>query len=331
MNIHPQEVVSSFELKYTKDVLQRLKNQLIDDHPSGTMPRDAHPKMHGLVEAQFTIHSDVPVDYKIGVFAQAKVFKAWVRFSNASSQQQPDAKRDIRGIAIKLTEVAGENLTDEPDGAHNQDFLLISTDTFLCDGIETFDGMVKAIQGSVWQKLSFFATHPCVVWQLLKSFKVFASPLQIRYFSCTPYLLGEHAVKYCVTPVASTTARMPVSSPVNPSDNFLRTVMQEQLTTSSAEFVFGIQRQVNPKRMPIEDASVRWDEAVSPFVPVATLRIPRQVFDTLARNQEGENMRFSPWHSLPVHRPLGSINRARRLVYHAISELRRRVNGVAAG
>jgi hypothetical protein len=54
-----------------------------------------------------------------------------------------------------------------------------------------------------------------------------------------------------------------------------------------------------------------------------------QNFDTQERNQQGENMRYSPWHCLPEHRPLGSINRARRLVYHAISELRRRVNGVS--
>jgi hypothetical protein len=104
--------------------------------------------------------------------------------------------------------------------------------------------------------------------------------------------------------------------------------MQQQLSTAAAEFVFGIQLQTNAHRMPIEDASACWNETSSPFVPVATLRILTQNFDTPERNQQGENMRFSPWHSLPVHRPLGSINRARRLVYHGISELRRRVNGV---
>jgi Catalase len=324
MNLHPQEAVSNFELQYTEDVLLRLKNQLIADHPSGTMPRDAHPKMHGLVEAEFTVHNDLPDIYKIGVFAQAKTFKTWVRFSNANGAAQPDLKRDIRGIAIKLTQIEGDKLTDEPDCLDDQDFLLISTDTFLCDGIQTFDGMVKAIQGSWWQKLCFFATHPCVIWQLIKSFKVFANPLQIRYFSCTPYLLGEHAVKYCVTPALQTNDVIPP----DPDDNFLRIAMKQQLRTTSAEFVFGIQRQINPSSMPIEDASVLWKETLSPFVPVATLRILMQNFDTPERNRQGENMRFSPWHSLAVHRPLGSINRARRLVYHAISELRRRVNGV---
>lgn len=324
MNLHPHEVVSRFESKYAEDVLVRLKEQLITDHPSGTMPRDAHPKMHGLLEAELIIHSDLPDVYRIGVFAHAKTFKTWVRFSNANSASQPDIKRDIRGLAIKLTQVSGENLSDDTDCLDNQDFLLISTDTFLCDGIQTFDGMVKAIQGSLWQKLCFFASHLCVVWQLIKSFKVFANPLQIRYFSCTPYLLGEQAVKYCVTPVT----RDIDTIPSDPGDNFLRLAMKQQLRREPAEFDFCIQLQSDSKKMPLEDASVLWKETLSPFVPVATLRVPMQNFDTPERNQQGENMRFSPWHCLAVHRPLGSINRARRLVYHAISELRRRVNGV---
>ena len=329
MSLHEQEIISSFEEQHAENLLSRLKEQLIEEHPSGIMPRDAHPKMHGLVEAEFTVHDDLPNVYKIGIFEHAKTFKTWVRFSNANGAAQPDLKRDIRGIAIKLTHVPGEKLNitangNEPDCIDNQDFLLISTDAFLCDDIQTFDGMVKAIQGSWWQKLWFFATHPSVIWQLVKSFKVFANPLQIRYFSCTPYLLGEQAVKYCVTPVIRTCDYIPP----DPGDNFLRLAMKQQLQTEAAEFVFGIQLQANPRSMPIEDASACWDETESPFVPVATLRIPVQDFDTPERNEQGENMRFSPWHCLPVHRPLGSINRARRLVYHGISELRRRVNGV---
>jgi hypothetical protein len=81
--------------------------------------------------------------------------------------------------------------------------------------------------------------------------------------------------------------------------------------------------------MPVENAAKCWDEAASPFEAVATLRILAQNFDTPERNRLGEDMRFSPWHCLAVHRPLGSINRARRVVYHGISELRRRVNGVS--
>ncbi len=324
MTLHSQELVTAFEEGYTHDVLQRLKTQLINEHPDGLMPRDAHPKMHGLVQAEFTVHDNLPAHYRIGVFAKPVTYTAWVRFSNANGAAQPDAKRDIRGMAIKLQGVSGNKLSDEPDCAEDQDFLLISTDAFLCDNVQTFDGMVGAIQGSVWDKLRFFACNLGVVWRLIGSFKVFANPLAIRYFSSTPYLLGDHPVKYCATPVA------PLAQPVptHPRDNFLREAMAAQLSQQPAEFVFGIQRQANPRRMPVEDASVRWDETASPFEAVATLRILQQTFDTPERNRQGENMRFSPWHCLPMHRPLGSINRARRVVYHAISELRRRVNGV---
>ncbi len=320
-----QEVVTTFEEGYINDLFERLKTQLIDEHPDGLMPRDAHPKMHGLVRAEFTVHDNLPPHYRIGIFAMPATYTAWVRFSNANSAAQPDAKRDIRGMAIKLEGVPGDKLSDEPDCAQNQDFLLISTDTFLCDNVQTFDGMVRAIQGSLWDKLRFFACNPGVVWRLICAFKVFANPLAIRYFSSTPYLLGDHPVKYCATPVAANTQAVPA----HPGDNFLREAMVAQLAKQPAEFVFGIQRQSDPRSMPVENAAKRWDEAASPFEAVATLRILAQEFDTSERNRQGEDMRFSPWHCLPVHRPLGSINRARRVVYHGISQLRRRVNGVS--
>jgi len=40
-----------------------------------------------------------------------------------------------------------------------------------------------------------------------------------------------------------------------------------------------------------------------------------------------EQLSFTPWHSLPEHQPLGSINRARRVIYEAVSEFRHRING----
>jgi hypothetical protein len=324
MSLHTQEVVTSFEEGYTTDLLERLKKQLIDEHPDGLMPRDAHPKMHGLVQAEFIVHDNLPPQYRMGVFAAPATYHAWVRFSNANGATQPDAKRDIRGMAIKLEGVPGDKLSDEPDCAANQDFLLISTDVFLCDNVQTFDGMVGAIQGSLWDKLCYFAGNLGVVWRLIRAFKVFANPLAIRYFSSTPYLLGEHPVKYCATPVTPPAQQVPS----HPGDNFLREVMAAQLSKQPAEFIFGIQRQTDPQRMPVEDASVQWDEGASPFEAVATLRILAQNFDTPERNRQGEDMRFSPWHCLAAHRPLGSINRARRVVYHGISEFRRRVNGV---
>jgi hypothetical protein len=41
-----------------------------------------------------------------------------------------------------------------------------------------------------------------------------------------------------------------------------------------------------------------------------------------------ENLAFNLWHSLPEHRPLGSINRSRPVIYELISDFRRKTNGV---
>jgi hypothetical protein len=36
-----------------------------------------------------------------------------------------------------------------------------------------------------------------------------------------------------------------------------------------------------------------------------------------------EENEFNPWYSLAVHRPLGSMNRSRREIYHALAAFRR--------
>jgi hypothetical protein len=80
--------------------------------------------------------------------------------------------------------------------------------------------------------------------------------------------------------------------------------------------------------MPIEDPTIRWKERASPFRKVATIRIPSQDFTTKARKDFAEGLSFTPWHSLPHHRPLGGINRVRGAVYEVISKLRHEKNDV---
>jgi hypothetical protein len=74
--------------------------------------------------------------------------------------------------------------------------------------------------------------------------------------------------------------------------------------------------------MPIEDAAQRWDEKKSPFVKVATLRLPRQKFRNQRRARQAEALSFSPAHALPAHAPLGGLNRARGKIYAALSRFR---------
>jgi hypothetical protein len=105
--------------------------------------------------------------------------------------------------------------------------------------------------------------------------------------------------------------------------------MVAQLAKTGALFDFMVQLRTNPATMPIEDSTIIWDETDAPFVPVAKISIPPQVFDNPEQNAFCENLSFTPWHCVDAHRPLGGINRVRRVVYEHISSLRHALNSVA--
>lgn len=104
--------------------------------------------------------------------------------------------------------------------------------------------------------------------------------------------------------------------------------MVNRLRNASASFDFCVQFQIDPQTMPIEDPRCVWSETESPLVKVGTLVIPPQTFDTAAQNEYGDNLAFTPWHSLPEHRPLGGINRGRRIIYETMSSYRQERNSV---
>lgn len=310
------------EAAYINDLAERLKAKIIKDNAGGIMRRDAHPKMHGVVKAEFIVEPDLPAQLRVGVFRQPATYPAWIRFSNQDGTINPDIDKDIRGMAIKLMGVPGEKLLEHEKDEQTQDFIVISTNVFVTKDVQEFDGLIKALTGSTLAKIVFFLTHWRVVWNLLQSMKKFANPLQIRYFSTTPYLFGNTAAKYSAIPVVE----QPDAIPASPSDNYLREAMISQLARGEARFDFAVQLQTDAASMPIEDPGKAWSEEASPFRKVATIRIFQQSFDSAAQREFGENLSYTPWHSLPEHRPLGGINRARKVVYRAISIFRHEQN-----
>jgi hypothetical protein len=100
--------------------------------------------------------------------------------------------------------------------------------------------------------------------------------------------------------------------------------MAAQLATGGACFEFQVQTRTVPASMPIEDPTIEWKEAQSPFVTVARIDIPAQ---TPEAADMCEIRSYTPWHSIPAHRPLGGISRVRKDVYVTISKLRHQLNG----
>ncbi|MCR6653383.1 MAG: catalase family protein [Cellvibrionaceae bacterium] len=303
-------------------LIELLHAKMVRETPQ-FMERDAHPKQHGLVKATFTVAKDLPQNLQHGVFVPGKRYDAWVRFSNQNAPIQSDRKKDIRGAAIKLMNVPGEKLDANNGNTTSQDFITISTPMFVTHDVEEFFYLIKALVSGKLALLRHFLFHPRSLLNLLRSNKNYASPLQTRYWSTTPYQLGpQQIVKYSLIPHAGVVTHLPVDA----GPDFLRQTMVKQLAEKDYDFDFCVQLQTDPQRMPVEDPGRRWSEQMSPFIKVATLTIPHQAFDNPAQNAYGINLSFNPWHSLAAHHPLGGINRARRVVYQTLSTFRHQHN-----
>lgn len=88
--------------------------------------------------------------------------------------------------------------------------------------------------------------------------------LDIRYWSTVLSRLGKtdnQAVKCSAIPCSDYKTTKMVSA----GENQLRAAIKSHLQQGTACFHFAVQKQTDPESMLIEDASVIWDEEVSPF------------------------------------------------------------------
>ena len=125
-------------------------------------------------------------------------------------------------------------------------------------------------------------------------------------------------VKYSVSPCST----YRTEKAVNAGENQLRAAIQAHLRQEPACFHFGVQKRTDPEAMPIEDASVIWDEDDAPFETVATITVKEQDVYDPASLAACERSSFNPWQSLAEHKPLGRMNEVRRLVYANAARLR---------
>ena len=295
-----------------------LRRKMERDYRQGATRRDAHPKATGLLRGSFRIEPDLPAEFRVGVFAQARSYDCWLRASSASGKIQSDAIKDARGLAIKLMAPNGKGT--RADASLGQDFVLMNSPVMPLGTVKLFrDAVFYTIERSpaMFAAKMLFTGYPNVLAGLLALRSNPTSPLDIRYWSTTPYLFGpDRAVKYSLLPTSTHRSKLPDK----PGESYLSEAMQAHLARHPASFDFCVQ--LRGERMPIEDAGKLWDEDASPFVKLATVQIPMQEFRTREREEQAEVLSFSPGHALPAHAPLGGINRARVKIYAALSAFR---------
>ncbi len=265
-----------------------------------------------------------------GLFVSGASYDGWIRFSNGDADaKRSDAKGDSRGMAIKLVGVPGEKILDDERGAVTHDFLLIDHPTFIADDPARYLEVLRRSNSTSFFKRALaplaLGVHGAFVARAITAHTI-GSPLEARYWSTTAYALGTGegrvAVKYSVRPASETKTPIPKDAP----PDFLRQTMIEQLRVGAHTFDFLVQVRAS-EAMSVEKTTDEWSEAEAPFHKVATIVVPKQSFSSATQDTYGESLSFTPWHALPDHRPLGGVNRVRRVVYETISRLRHDLGG----
>ncbi len=321
---HPEEE------RRALDFAADLQERVAETTEGSTMVRAVQAKHHGCVRAEFTVADSLHDDLKVGLFAAPATYPAWVRFATQSPRPRSDRRRDIRGMAVKLFDVPHRTLAaTEPDSG-TVDFIMISAPVFVTRDAQDFYALRRATDPpNIPRALRFFLQPRQfrTIGNILRALAKPRNPLSVRYFSATPYAFGTRAVKYSAIPTFEPGGGGRKTS----GDDFLAAQMADTLSRQDVSFDFAVQFQTDPASMPIEDAGKRWDEERSPFRKVATLRIPRQTFGTPQQQRMCEDVAFDPWRTPEEHRPLGAVNRARRVIYPILSAQRHAYNDAPRG
>jgi len=307
--------------------------------------RAFHAKPHGCLAGRLTLREDRPDTTRQGIFGPngKSVYNVLARFSGGVGFDQHDLKPDVRGVALKIFG-AGDNPVD---------FLMTNgTNPFGADQEEFVQFMEATAEGGL-KLATFLKDHPAVAILLFKTTLRFIPSLATeQYWSGHPYLLGPNrAMKFNVRPSEDTPPANDdvlrkagghhsfldrladlgdelehqldrwrdraeaLAAKVDP--DYLTKELQGRLRAGPIRFVFSVQLEKDEQTTPIENTLVEWKESDSPSIPIADLELVREVGADVCGD-----LRFTPKHCHPDHRPLGNMGRGRIFTYRESQERR---------
>lgn len=302
----------------------------------GQAYRGFHVKSHAGLAAEFRVQHDLPARARHGVFRAARSFPAWVRLTNGFSAARTDWLPDLLGFAIKLRDVDGDKLFDDRPGPATQDFLTLNQAQV--PAADARQLMIMSMSAAHLLRAPFQLIRRLGVAQTARSLwwtlgwtphRIVMSSIATECFhGLTPMTIGPHAVKYCLLPRSP---RSHGSSGLR-GRNFLRDDLRRRLADDDVTFDFMAQFYVDPIRTPI-DGAYAWNPQDAPFeklAEVVLLRCDLDAEETKQTEAHLRNVSFSPWNTIAEHRPIGNIQRARRVLYDASARFRGR-EGDSAG
>lgn len=279
--------------------------------------RTLHRKQLAAAQGTLEVLDGLPEFARHGLFAEPRDYDVWVRLSNGGLDRASDRTPDIRGFALRVFGVHGESaLGNGP--AKSQDFTLINQESFAFSGSEEFvDFVAAAARGNGELFKYMFRRYgvlgaPRQIGRMLrvagKGFSGFATePL----FSVLPMANGPYAVRVRLLPAPAN------GEPDSKAAADWGADFAARLQRAPLHWDLQLQYFASEAITPIEDAAVNWP---TPYTTVARLMLPRQdlaASDGVRLAAEVEATVIDPWQALAEHRPLGDVQRARKVVYFA--------------
>jgi hypothetical protein len=321
-----KEIVPAGEAERFERLGEQVRDLQRKHARGGGVHRGLHAKAQAGLEAEFTVLPDLPEPARQGLFAQPATYRACVRFSNGSGVPRPDAKPDVRGIAIKILGVPGRKVIPSLEDATTQDFLLILTPSTPFRNAEEFVWFVVAMQRpALLLPRLLLRFGPARALRLLRSFSRLGKPVTSlatrSFYSALPIRFGPYAVHLSLEPQA----KAGETSQPGLTRDYLGEELSTRLAAGPVIYDVRIQFFVDEERTPIEDASREWKEEAAPWITVGRLTLPRQETGSPRGRRVAEvieRLSFDPWHALVDHRPLGDMMRARNVAYRLSTQER---------
>ena len=309
--------------------------------------RDAHAKSCAVLRGELTVRPDLPERYRQGMFATpGRRYPVIARISTTSGAIRSDQVRGVRGLGLKVLAVDSPSDTRASHrfADANQDFVFVTEPVFLFRDAEHYagagmrtakllarlpdSGMIAlntALRGA--SRLARLAGR-----ELPRNLRVFAGPnlnvLGQTFYTAAPLRFGDHVAKLSVAPASPSVTALAAATIAADGPDALTDAVKTHFAGGGADYVVSAQLCTNVADMPLEDATVEWSEAESPYVPVADIHYPPQAAHSPALQRFGDDqLTFNSWRGIDEHRPLGSINRLKLRVYEESSIFRHEANG----
>jgi hypothetical protein len=304
---------------------------------AGPGGRLSHVTTVAALKGEVTVLPDLPPELAQGLFIPGRRYPAVARLSHLPGEDLDNrGVSSHRGLSVKL--FGAQDPALGADGGGTQDFVLENVPAFnvatpahflaAISSVEAAAPLPQGVKAGVSAAARGVNRALGAVGLASANLDILGHPrrhpLAEAFYSQAPVRWGAHVAKLAAFP-DDAQRDLPFDAD---TPDALRQATAARIAEHGATYILAAQLWTDADAMPIEDASIRWPEELSPYRPVATLRFPPQSAATPTRIASIEALAFSPAHAVEAHRALGGIMRSRLALYTALGLERRRTAGV---